>query len=344
MKNLFKKNKIYSSILVFLLIVSLTLVSGCGTNTSGSNEGTNTEKSQLDIVAGTTGGVWYVGMGAIGKLYSDTYPGTTVNLLAGGSAGNPLRLESGEADFSITQHTMAVAAGKGQEPYKQATQNVSSIINLKDITRLNIVVRDEVPIYSIEDILEKKYPLKLAHGPVGTVSELFGRWTFEEYGISFKDITSWGGKLFSNNYNDVASLLQDGQIDMFFWTGPGEAGFIQEAASGTKLRWLPVKEEIIDKLIENYGLNKGTIPGTFYNGAVGQDTLCVIDATELIVRTDLQEDVVYNLTKVICENKEDIVMAYSAWDTFDPETAWEGLGLPLHPGAEKYYKEKGWLK
>ncbi|AGA69293.1 TRAP transporter solute receptor, TAXI family [Desulfitobacterium dichloroeliminans LMG P-21439] len=343
MKTVIYKRKRWSVALVVLLVFSLSLMSGCSKQTTDNNS-ISVESTQLNMVAGTSGGVWYIGMGAIGKLYSDNYPGTTVNLLAGGSSGNPLRLESGETDFSITQHTMAVAAAKGQEPYKKATQNVSSIINLKDITRLNIVVRDDVPIYSIEDILEKKYPLKLAHGPVGTVSEVFGRWAFEEYGVGFKDITSWGGKLFANNYNDVASLFQDGQIDMFFWTGPGEAGFIQETASGTKLRWLPVKEEVINTLAEKYGLNKGTIPAQFYGGAVGTETPCVIDATELIVRKDLQEEIVYNLTKVICENKDDIVLAYSAWNTFDPETAWQDLGLPLHPGAEKYYKEKGWIK
>lgn len=347
MQNFFNKKLILLLVIVFL---AGTLTMGCGSsqekpnNASSSKKSSNSEALNLKVVSGTVGGVWYVGLGAVGKQITKEYPGSTIDLVAGGSTGNPLRLNSGDGDLSITQHTMAVAAGKGAEPYKKKLTNVNSIVNLRDITRLNIVVDADLPIYSIEDIAKKKYPLRLATGPVGTVSELFGKWVFKEYGITYEDIESNGGKLFRDSYNEVANLMRDGHIDMFWWTGPGEAGFIQQAAAAKKLRWIPIDEKVIETVAEKYGLSKGFVPKGYYNNSVKENVPTVIDSTEFIVRADLPENVVYKITKTVLEHREDIINAYSAWKTLDVETGWKDLGLPLHPGAEKYYKEKGYMK
>ena len=81
-----------------------------------------------------------------------------------------------------------------------------------------------------------------------------------------------------------------------------------------------------------------------YNGKMGQDLPTVHTSLEILVRTDMSDDVAYRLTKAMCEGADEIIAANPTWGNFKAETAWEGVTHPLHPGAVKYYKEKGWMK
>lgn len=306
--------------------------------------GTAAQPKSVRAIAGTVGGTWFIGFGAMGKVLTNAFPGLEFNLLAGGSVGNPLRLSAGDAELSITQLCNSIAAQKPADPYKKKIANLRSLGVLGDITRLNIVVRDDLPIRTLDDLARLKLPLRLAHGPMGTTSYSYGKWVLEAYGIGFDDIKSWGGKLFSNNYDDVANMVKDNQVDMFFWTGPGEAGFIQDAALGTKLRWIPVSGEKLAELHEKYGLSSSPHPGTMYNGLLGQDVPAVADTTELLVRDDMDEEEAYLLLKAMFAGWEEVVMAYPHWASFKPETAWKGVGFPLHPGAERFYREAGGMK
>lgn len=298
----------------------------------------------IRAIAGTVGGTWFIGFGALGKVLTDAYPGLEFHLLAGGSVGNPLRLSAGDADLSITQMCNSIAAQKPADPYKKKINNLRSLGVLGDITRLNIVVRDDLPVLTLDDLARLKLPLRLAHGPMGTTSYSYGKWVLESYGVTFDDIKSWGGKLFANNYDDVANMVKDNQVDMFFWTGPGEAGFIQDAALGTRLRWIPVSEEKLAELHEKYGLSSSPHPASLYNGLLGREVPAVADTTELLVRADMDEDEAYLMLKALFAGWSDVVMAYSHWDSFKPETAWKNVGFPLHPGAERYYREGGFMK
>ena len=131
---------------------------------------------------------------------------------------------------------------------------------------------------------------------------------------------------------------------MLLWIGPGEAFIIQDMMNSVDLDILPVDENIIEAVNKKYGLLKGTIPATFYNGKFGHDIVTVDASTELMVNKNVPEDLVYRMVKAICEKRDDIVIASPYWSTFTPEKAAEGLALPLHPGAEKYYREMGYIK
>ena len=106
---------------------------------------------------------------------------------------------------------------------------------------------------------------------------------------------------------------------------------------------LPVDENVIKAVGEKYGLQRDVIPASFYGGKFGKDIVTVSASTELMINKNVSEDIAYKMVKAMCEKRDDIVIASPFWKSFMPEKAGQGLALPLHPGAEKYYKEKGWL-
>jgi len=300
----------------------------------------------ITATAGPVAGTGYIGMAALGKVYAtqNAADGASVTMVPGSDVSNPLRLEKGEVDAAVQTMALAVCAREGQSPFKKVVSNLNSIANIRNNSRLNIVVRSDSGITSLDQLKEKKMSIRLATGPRGSASEVMGKWVLEAYGITYKDITSWGGKLFSNNFGDVANMAKDGQVDMMFWVGPGEAWFFTELISGTALTWIPVKPEVAKIVKEKYNLNDCVFESTMFGGKMGKNVPGVATSQQVMVRSGVSDDVAYRLTKAFCEGAQDVIAANPVWSTFKPETAWQGLTHDLHPGAVKYYKEKGWMK
>lgn len=298
----------------------------------------------VKILSGPTSGVWYVGMGAVGKAVSAVYPDIKINLLPGGGLSNPIRLQKGEGDLSIATHSIAVSAAKGLAPFKNTIEGVSSFFNLMDVSRMHIVSCSGKGYTSLRDIREKKLPVRLAVGPIGSGTEVWARWMLDIYGVSYQDIGAWGGKVITNNWDDVANMIKDGQVDIIVWLGPGEVWFLVELAKDVKMTWMSVDEDVLDRMTETYGVKRHVIPAGMFGGAVGEGVVSIADSAELLVRSDLPDELVYKLTKAVSEKKGDIAIANAGWATMDPATAWQDLAFPLHPGAARYFREMGWTQ
>ncbi len=300
--------------------------------------------TNITAIGAGMGGGWTLGLAAIGKLITTNYPNTDFKLIPGGSMANPIRLNKGDGDLSITNHSNAKAAFLGQYPYRSKCENVQSIMNVGDSTYFHIIVPENSPIKTFDDVKANKIPLRISTGPNGSIVELTARWVLEEYGITYKDIRSWGGKTYPLSFTDAVSLFKDGQLDMFCWFGAGESAYIQEIVAGMKVRWIPLNDTVLNALSQKYGLRPEKIPATYFSGAVGSEVPCAGDGAEFIVRKDLDEELVYNITKTILDNREEIIRAIPSWNTINLNTAVKDLSLPMHPGAARFYKEKGIIK
>ena len=299
---------------------------------------------EIKAAASPAGGAWYVGMGAIGKAISSKYPEIDVAIFPGGGLANPLHVDMGRSDFGIAAHSVIVAAGKGIDPFKKPAENLQSMLNLHDSTLMHFIVNKKSGITSLQQIKDEKKPVRISLSHTAGNSYLFSKWILEEYGISQKDITSWGGKIYTPSTSDASDMMKNGQLDIMVWIGPGEAFIIQDMINSVDLDLLPVDEKVITAVEQKYGLKKGVIPANWYGGKFGHETVTVDASTELMVNKNMPEDLVYNMVKAICESRDDIVIASPYWASFTPEKAGEGLALPLHPGAEKYYREMGYIK
>lgn len=328
MKNLFK---------TFALILAAAF-------TLGANPAVAKDYHEIKGAASPAGGAWYVGMGAIGKAISSQNPDLDIAIFPGGGLANVLHVERGVSDFGIAAHSVIVAAAKGVDPYKKPTQNVVSMLNLHDSTLLHFIVNKKSGIKSIQQIKDNKMPIRISMSHTAGNSYLFGKWVLEEYGISQKDITAWGGKIYTPSTNDAAAMMKDGQLDAALWIGPGESFMVLDMMNSVDLDILPIDTKVLDTLHQKYGLGKGVISAKAYGGKFGRDIQTVNASTELMINKNVPDDIVYRMVKAICEKSADIIIASPYWSSLSAETAAQGLALPLHPGAARYYREKGYIK
>ena len=103
-------------------------------------------------------------------------------------------------------------------------------------------------------------------------------------------------------------------------------------------------DDLLQHFKKEYGFGIGTIRKEMYPGIITADIPTATMGTAIIAHKSLDADVAYKIVKIICENKDRLPAIHKSMTVFDPATAWKDLPAPLHPGAERYYKEMGYMK
>jgi TRAP transporter TAXI family solute receptor len=282
---------------------------------------------------------------AMAKVMKEALPpGSTVDVLPySGGVGNPLLLHQGKADLALCFPVESGLAIKGQAPYKEPMKEIKLLAEGFDTYWYAFAVREDTGLKGFEDIKDKRYPLRLAILPKGSSGEWMTGKVLGAYGIDmYKDLAAWGGKVMNTSFPAAVEMMQDGQAGAFGQVcTPGHPSWTQ-LATMVKIRFLPTGEKIMDAFVKEFGFSKGAIPkGTFRGVSENIPTLGF--ATNLITTDRLPEDVAYRIAKAICEHKDDLVATYKAANVFNPQKAWAG-NIPLHTGAEKFYREAGYMK
>jgi len=342
--------------LIITLIISLTL-SGCSspqTNQSAQNEQPsqssaedNQSKAPKPIVASmvtaNTGGNMHVIGGALGKLIEENIPGSHITVQPGESGGNPIVLHGGGADIGTTMYSNASSAVVGKDPYPTATTNVSALANF-NINQWITFITTNKNYNTLQEMIDAKYPMKLVLAKAGSSSEILVRYILEGYGVTYDDIKSWGGTVTHVSHSDAVDLMKDRHADVYASIPSLRFPAVLDLTTSIDVKFLPLDRDIIDKVAKEKDLLTGTLPANTYKGQ-DQDYYSLMETQLLICNTDrVSEEAAYNIVKIIHENKDKLVNAHADMETFDINVACKNTGFPLHPGAEKYYKEIGVLK
>ncbi|MEM2082531.1 MAG: TAXI family TRAP transporter solute-binding subunit, partial [Candidatus Bathyarchaeia archaeon] len=304
---------------------------------------------RITISAGPSGSMWYLLCANLSNMLEEDYPGSLATVIEGGGLVNLERVNDGIADFGMTTANYYKQALEGPwDPDKRDQPIGKRLSNLMAVARFSPVmylfwVVDESPLNSIEQIKDQKYPLKIASSPWGSPPAWAMRRTLEAYGIILKDLEGWSGRVFPVAYSQAADLIKNGRAEAFF--GPVVPA-LTELAATKKLRILPVKEEALESLKKKWGYDYQAIPaGTQLVPQVmlERDTLAVVEWQVFVCRKDLPDDVVYAFTKTFLSRAETIRKLHAELAAFDPSTAWKDVGGPLHPGAEKCFRDLGYM-
>ncbi len=322
---------------VFFLIVFLGFSSQVG-----AQEG---KPVHLSMATFKSGSGWFIMAQAMAKIMEGALPkNSTVDVLPySGGVGNPKLLHQGKVDIALGFPVETGLAIRGKGPFKEPMKEIKLLAAGFDTYWYVFSVRKDTRINSIREIKEKRYPLRLAILPKGSSGEWDTTKVMAAYGIDlYKDLKSWGGKVTNTSFPSALEMMKDGQADAFAQVcTPGHPSWTQ-LATMVKIKFLPIDESIRDTFIKEYGFSKGLIPKGTFRG-VTQDIPVLGFATNLITTDKLPVDVAYKITKAICTHKEDLATTYKAATAFNPQKAWDST-IPLHPGAQKYYKEAGYMK
>jgi len=176
-------------------------------------------------------------------------------------------------------------------------------------------------------------------GDAGSGTEFNARQILEAYGITFNDI----GKQ-NLSFGASADALRDNKIDAFFCVAGAPTTAIVDLAIGKDIVVLDVDDAHAAQLIKNYPFyTQYPIPARSYRGLTGDVKTVAVKAT-FIVSKKLSDDTVYQLTKTLMESKGEIQAAHAKGAELSTAYAVEGISVPFHPGAEKYFREIGALK
>ena len=293
-----------------------------------------------------SGTAWYVYGATMADLLRKTLPpGSNVDVkpFAGG-VGNPKLVSRNETPIGLSFTVTNRWASLGTEAYDAKLDNLRGLVGGLDTYYLVAIAAKKLNISSLKDVKDKKLPVKAISLPVGSLGEFAMRQLLREYGMSYADIKSWGGTTTNANYNIIVDAFKDGRADLLVAVATPKHPSISEIATFTDVRFLGLEPERV-KGLAPLGYNPATMPpDTFKNQAQPVNTVGF--PTVLITNTGLPEPLAYTITKTIVENKEALMRGHAGLAEFDPKTAWQPdeVGLPLHPGAERVYREKGWMR
>ncbi len=315
------KKKLIFVVTAALLIFSLVLT-GCGTQTT------------LKMATGGTTGTYYAYSGTVSQVLGEKVGNLKFDVQStGASKANIYLVSDKEADIAIVQNDVMYYAYNGTDLF--AGEKVEGFSAMAGCYAEVCQIVTKGGISSVADLKGKRVSV----GDVGSGVEFNARQILDAYGISFDDI------IVNNlSFADSATALKDDKIDAFFCVAGAPTTAIVELATSNAINLVAIDDEHAAKLIEKYPFyTKFNIPAASYKG-VDTETQTVAVVATYIVSNSLSEDLVYRMTKALFENKAEIANGHPKGAELDPAYAVSGISIPIHPGAEKYYKEVGVLK
>ncbi|KAF2958395.1 C4-dicarboxylate ABC transporter substrate-binding protein [Thermotoga sp. Ku-13t] len=286
----------------------------------------------LTIATGGTAGTYYPLGAGMADIWNKNIKGMNAMVQStGASVANINLLKNKEVDVIFVQNDVAYYAYNGVELFKEPFPQLRGLATLYPET-VQIVALADRGINSVYDLKGKR----VAVGAAGSGTEVNARQILAAAGITYKDIT-----VQYLSFAEAANNLKDGNIDAAFVTAGHPTAAIVDLAAVRKIVLVPIAEEIIKALQKDYPFYvKIVVPAGTYKG-VDTDVVTVAVKAMLAVREEMPEDLAYQLLKTMYANQKRLIEAHAKGELIIPETGKEGMSIPLHPGAEKFFKEMG---
>jgi TRAP transporter TAXI family solute receptor len=289
------------------------------------------ETTFLSIATGGTSGTYYPIGGAIAKVLNENIDSMNASAQStGASVTNTRLIYNQEVELAILQNDIANYAVNGERQFEgNQVNNMSGIASLYPEV-IQIIVRSDAGIDSIEDLKGKS----VAVGAPGSGAEANASQILEFFGLSYDDIEED-----YLSFGEAASRLKDRQIDAAFLTAGIPTAAVMDVAATQDIKLLNFSDQDIESLNEAYPyLTEVIVPAETYNG-LDNDVQTVALQAILVAESSLSEEIVYNITKAIFENRDTLIAAHARAKDITLEGAESGMTVKLHPGAQKYYNE-----
>lgn len=292
------------------------------------------------VTIGTGGqtGVYYVVGQTICKFLNKSAAKQGIKCNApssGGGVANVNGLRSGEFNFGVMQSDHQYKAMKGMAPFEAPMEDIRALFSVQSEV-FTILSRKDAGIQGLDDLQGKRVNIG---NPGSGQRDTFGE---------IMALKGWDKSVFALASElkpaEQASALSDNNIDAMSYFVGHPNGSLQEATTTTDAVFVPVTGPEIDQLLaEKTYYTRAEIPGGLYKGN-DAPTPSIGGKAVLSTTASADEEVVYQLVKSVFDNLERFKRVHPAFADLKAEDMIKaGLTAPLHPGAERYYKEKGWM-
>ena len=311
---------------ILMITMILLLVAGMSVFAAGKTE-------QIRLATGGSTGTYYAYGSALAQILTEKTGIPITVQSTGASKANIQLMAGGEVELAMVQNDVMDYAWKGTDLFTgQKTQSFNAMAALYAEV-CQIVANPSIK--SIADLKGKNVSV----GDAGSGTEFNARQILEAYGISFNDINKQ-----NLGFGPSADALKDNKIDAFFCVAGAPTLAIVDLATTRDIVILEMDEAHATQLARNYPFyTLFPIPAGSYRGQTKVIRTPAVKAT-FIVSPNLSELTVYNLTKALFQNKAQIITAHAKGNELSTSYAVEGISVPFHPGAVKYFKEVGAMK
>lgn len=352
---------VYICLVVLLLLTGLQFVSAQTSNASNSNAQTGYALKK-PIIGGACPTCPWGGMSEVVKTAMQSY-GWDIQICyycAGGPRearmvsgamiatppANPkpedMPTPIGPVDFGVTGAAVLKAAYLGENDFASDPEgprkNLRSVAFIQSPAYYIVAVKASLGITDLKEISQKRIPVKMFSGLVGQ-RELTPA-VLQYYGLNQEKIESFGGTY-------VTHYSRDDDFDVMLGFGSlsnaPEFTHWYHATQKYDFKYLEIAPELREQLEKRFYAEEQTMPLGYFRGVNKPFKTVVQNGIVIYGRTDMPDEFAYTLAKALDEQKGLLVWRHMHW-SYNPTNVWNAPGLPLHPGAERYYKERGYIK
>lgn len=321
---------------LFTVMVAVTmLLAGCGGDDSASNnddgnKGNGGMETKIATIAtGGSSGPYNVIATTLADVYSSELGINSKTQTTGASVENLNLMKEEKVELSFVMSDALTQALEGIENFDEPVENVQQIATLYP-NFVQVVTTEGTGIETLEDLKGKR----VAVGDQNSGVEVNAKNLLEGHGITYDDIDAD-----FLSYEEAADGIRSGQIDAAFLTSGLPNSSVLELSKSVDLKLVTIEKEKIEEIAQNQDYFVAEeIPAGTYDNEEPIETAAIMNA--LVVRADISEDDVYQLTKELFDHLDKLESSHQAAADINVDDAQEGMVAPIHPGAQRFYDEQ----
>lgn len=301
---------------------------------------------EVRIGAMREGTSWYIFAATLEQMVEPILGDNSVEVIArGGGVANPMVVQQGKAEIALSNVATAKWAFEGHPTYEGASApDIRALVGGLNNVYVGVMATqsfvDAAGTSDLGEIIRSGKGFRLLLKPTGSSAVPAAEIILQADGSSFDALKSAGGDVIQVAEAQIADSIRNGNADIYIDTMIKGHPTITEVNLTADIVFLDIPQKGLDALAAN-----GLVPGSYgpwFDDQKAQNTGANL-GTVLIANASLDDETAYLITKTLIENAAAMGEAHAAWKAFDPKTAFlpENTGIPLHPGAERYYREAG---
>ena len=297
--------------------------------------------SRLTMGSWRKGSGWHVYSATMANIVNNAKTGVQIDALSkGGGVGNPVNVGTGKFNTALTFSVAAAWAYQGKVAYKKPYKNLRGLLGGLDQYYLGIVTTNP-KVSAVTDL--RKVPVNYVTVPRGGLGQWATRAMLGAHGVTYEGIKKMGGSVTHTGFGAIKSRMKDGQADMLSHTVNAGHPALTSIAVQKKLKFLEIADEYRDKLL-GIGFLKASMPANTFPGQTAPRKTFGF-TTAVIASTAMDNGTAYRIVKALLDNVADLRAGHKGLRNFQPAKTGckeSQMGVPLHAGAARYCKEKGW--